>query len=163
MDGVEGGEHSAVLTVELIVGNANEEEEEEKGEKRAENHRNDALQVKQRSVPPTRRLLRFWRIFSTLWMPRKRNVTGSQNDRMNWISVSETDSSFDKIACSTSKSVRSDISFSLETIFSNAAPHPTLASRPSNEIPSTPLHRLMISETSVELTGICSEAKNCLV
>ena len=46
VDGVEGGEHSAVLTVELIVGNANEEEEEEKGEKRAENHRNDALQVK---------------------------------------------------------------------------------------------------------------------
>ena len=36
-----------------------------------------------------------------------------------------------------------------------------LPRKPPNEIPSTPLHRLMISVISVELTGIRSFAKNC--
>lgn len=95
------------------------------------------------------------------WMPRNKNVTGSKKDRMNWTSVSETDSSFLRIAWSTSISVRSRISFSLDTIFSNASIHSVLHCKPPNEIPSTPLHRLIISVISVELTGICSEPKNC--
>ena len=57
------------------------------------------------------------------WMPRNKNVTGSKKDRMNWTSVSETDSSFFRIAWSTSISVRSRISFSLDTIISNASIH----------------------------------------
>lgn len=157
---VERSDHSAVLAVELVLREAEEQKEEEKGEKRAESHVYDVLEMERGDWGNAKGFLLLEEFLDDVDAAKQKRHGFEKGPH-------ELDFGLrDRLLVRKNRVEHIDVG-ALEDLllvghdlferFGSLSP----PCKPPNEIPSTPLHRLMISVISVELTGICSEAKNC--